>query len=492
MPFSSELSGATPSVDRARILRISLLVVPFSLVVCLIPHQGPVHWAGMAVAAGIAAVLAAALAYVGMFVPMMRRQLSEWELTTYLSMFTIAAGIAVYAGSGPIGVFRPILVLIIVWWAMWSDGMYLTYGTVLAIVTLGAATIAQGVSGDVVVTLMIEYGYCWGVTGVVIFMLVHQINRTRLESQRLAEAAAALAALSSVAARSRHLESALQRCVEIIWNTLDARRIGVVAVHRSEGAVLPIAAWPRSAGAAPERPLEDDLEEAARSGSPTLDPVLSLVPIGSYGGDALVLEIEGCADIERYGEDGTIDSILTVLSNMVERVSFMQSLEELTRSDPLTDLANRLALAERVGHDLDVARRTNAAVCVVMIDLDHFKYYNDTFGHLAGDRALVSLADMLVERCRSTDVVARYGGEEFCLGLPETNLEQARTLVESLLESAREIPAETRLTFSAGIAEWDGHESFDDLVERADAALYEAKGQGRDRLAAAAARASRD
>ncbi|MEV0129908.1 GGDEF domain-containing protein [Dactylosporangium sp. NPDC050688] len=123
------------------------------------------------------------------------------------------------------------------------------------------------------------------------------------------------------------------------------------------------------------------------------------------------------------------------------------------------------------------ARRDGAGLAVAMIDLDHFKRFNDEYGHPAGDRLLKSAAAAWSDQLRGTDHLARYGGEEFIALLPGADPGAA-------VQVLRRLMTVTPLgqTFSAGLAQWDGVETSDELVARADAALYKAKRGGRDRV----------
>jgi diguanylate cyclase (GGDEF)-like protein len=116
-----------------------------------------------------------------------------------------------------------------------------------------------------------------------------------------------------------------------------------------------------------------------------------------------------------------------------------------------------------------------------MMDLDHFKAFNDTRGHQAGDRLLKEAAAAWLSRLRQQDILARYGGEEFIVLLPGTDVLEGCAIMERLRPAT---PAEQ--TFSSGVAAWDGTETSEELIARADAALYEAKHTGRDRIVAAA------
>ena len=162
----------------------------------------------------------------------------------------------------------------------------------------------------------------------------------------------------------------------------------------------------------------------------------------------------------------------------------VRSLAEAARSDPLTQLKNRLALDQEVYEQLEVARRGEGRLTVVVGDLDHFKWVNDQLGHRAGDRALVRVARILASHRRAGDTVARTGGEEFTLLLPNSSehdaylaAERLRTAVASEFESDP-VP----LTFSFGVATFPDHGgTADAVIESADQALYAAKALGRNR-----------
>jgi diguanylate cyclase (GGDEF)-like protein/PAS domain S-box-containing protein len=151
-------------------------------------------------------------------------------------------------------------------------------------------------------------------------------------------------------------------------------------------------------------------------------------------------------------------------------------LDGLARTDELTGLHNRRAWGEELARELARAARTDGHhLCVAMLDLDAFKAYNDAHGHQAGDDLLRSLASTWRTKVRPTDVLARYGGEEFAIALPAWPLDGALRVVERLRDAT---PAGQ--TCSAGLVAWDGHESADEVVGRADRALYEAKRAGRN------------
>ena len=162
----------------------------------------------------------------------------------------------------------------------------------------------------------------------------------------------------------------------------------------------------------------------------------------------------------------------------------VRSLAEAARSDPLTQLKNRLALDQEVYEQLEVARRGEGRLTVVVGDLDHFKWVNDQLGHRAGDRALVRVARILASHRRAGDTVARTGGEEFTLLLPNSSEHDAYLAAERLRTAvATEFASDpVPLTFSFGVATYPDHGgTADAVIESADQALYAAKALGRNR-----------
>jgi diguanylate cyclase (GGDEF)-like protein len=165
------------------------------------------------------------------------------------------------------------------------------------------------------------------------------------------------------------------------------------------------------------------------------------------------------------------------LLRQVERQS--RKMRELARRDELTGLPNRRSWNEELPRTLERARRDDAPVSVALLDLDHFKRFNDSYGHPAGDRLLKEAAAAWHSAIREVDTLARYGGEEFILLLPDTGTEEAVQILERAL-------AATPLgqTFSAGVATWNRTETSDELTARADTALYAAKANGRRQVLA--------
>ncbi len=181
-------------------------------------------------------------------------------------------------------------------------------------------------------------------------------------------------------------------------------------------------------------------------------------------------------------------------AQMIELTATLENakqLKELAIRDPLTGLYNRRLLETRFNEELNHCSRLKQALTVIMLDLDHFKTYNDHCGHIAGDNALRKVATLLKKSAREMDIITRYGGEEFCLLLPSTSKEEALFVAERIRRTIENenFPGETSLpqgmlTASLGISSFpnDG-EKFETLINAADIALYQAKEKGRNRLA---------
>ncbi len=180
---------------------------------------------------------------------------------------------------------------------------------------------------------------------------------------------------------------------------------------------------------------------------------------------------------------------IIVLADTMARL-FRVSQERAIR-DGLTRAYNRGFLAEWLPRQLRLLRRTRGHLAVLMVDVDHFKKINDTFGHAAGDQVLVALARCMEQQLRASDVVVRYGGEEFTVFLPDTAVaggyvtaERLRAAIAAMTEREG-LPTGLRITASIGLAAIGAGGDGARLVERADAALYEAKRGGRNRVVAA-------
>lgn len=169
------------------------------------------------------------------------------------------------------------------------------------------------------------------------------------------------------------------------------------------------------------------------------------------------------------------------------RASRFRGLNALMVRDSLTGLLNHINMKLALEREVNKAQRNGSSFSFAMLDIDHFKLVNDNYGHPVGDRVIKSLARLLVQRLRKSDIAARYGGEEFALILPDTPGQQAAKIIEGLLANFSDIhfvcdDGEFSSTFSAGIIEVKPHMGIEEVIQQADSALYRAKNSGRSQV----------
>ncbi len=244
-------------------------------------------------------------------------------------------------------------------------------------------------------------------------------------------------------------------------------------------------------------------------GRPTLDltgaevPVRSAIalPFAIEGGQTGVFLLRRTREQPPLGRDD-VSFASAVISAAVAAVQRAQVIEmtradnvrltHLATTDPLTTLLNRRALTEKLRREMERALRDDSSVALLLLDLDHFKRVNDTYGHLVGDDVLRDIAGLLLAGVRGDDFVGRFGGEEFLVVLPDTDDPGAAAFAERIREridthafSAHDADGQPlHMTASIGVATFPAPviESVEDLFARADAALYRAKADGRNRV----------
>jgi len=210
-------------------------------------------------------------------------------------------------------------------------------------------------------------------------------------------------------------------------------------------------------------------------------------------------EIIGCIVAHSTMDKLTDEEIdyLTELTNQsattIERANVYSEILKNATMDALTGLNNRRQFEVRLGEEFAIANRQNTPLCAIMIDIDFFKKFNDTYGHATGDNVLRTTANVIKEQLREYDIPSRYGGEEFCILLPQTNIDEAKIVAERLRAAVEnqkiEIKSEKNkqiknisVTISVGLAQLDIKDMADDLYMKADRALYKAKENGRNRV----------
>ncbi len=190
------------------------------------------------------------------------------------------------------------------------------------------------------------------------------------------------------------------------------------------------------------------------------------------------------------GDSGEVGYLTRAFSTLVTRLREREGqseLERLSLTDALTGLYNRRHLMGTLASEVQRSRRLRRSFTVLLADVDRFKQYNDTHGHLAGDAALVKIAEVFRQTTRAVDCVARYGGEEFVVMLLECNMATATIVAERVRgRIAEQDLGEGRLTASIGLAEYpEGGNTPEELIATADAAMYQAKSAGRNQVVVA-------
>ena len=214
--------------------------------------------------------------------------------------------------------------------------------------------------------------------------------------------------------------------------------------------------------------------------------VLPILVVTGYGSAEMTVDAmrRGATDFVTKPVD------CPLLDLRIRSACALEQTRRMANTDGLTGLYNHRYLQQRLGQELERAQRYERPLSVVMADLDHFKSYNDTFGHPRGDQVLIEVSRTLRQASRATDIVARYGGEEFTLILPETTAEEARVVAERARQCVAalnlgESPDAPRVTLSLGVASHHPGGSKETLIEQADVALFEAKRRGRNRVCVA-------
>lgn len=212
--------------------------------------------------------------------------------------------------------------------------------------------------------------------------------------------------------------------------------------------------------------------------------------------EEIVSQVQGFLTDRPDGEPHPVDDYTAFMNTLLDLNNQVQHLQNdawrgLTKMDPLTGVRNRHDMMVDLDSERERSRRTQQACAISMVDLDHFKKLNDTYGHLVGDIMLRHIAAQFVEQLRPYDMVYRYGGEEFLLCLPNTDLETAvmvlerlRVKIEKTMVPCCDDGGNASVTASFGVAEIDTVEHIVKTIERADMALFEVKKDGRNKVKA--------
>lgn len=482
-PRPKRLQYAAP-VDPAmsalgwRFAALTYASVLLPLVGVLLPRDAPTRWNWLA---GVV-VFAAATGALNLI--LLRRMVRAggfneppaWVPLAQAVAATIVAGGVNYSLSGASGVYRPMIIMPTILITVLGTRFMIVIAGGSALATLVISSYAQGAAVEHLPALTMSYAATWGV----LIVMVRALSSTALSSVRLTDGIVDAAA---IAAHAERLDEGIERLLPVIGTWASAERVTAFEFDRAgDEAGRLMSHWPT--GTIPRvPPTTAELNAACDSNGAAVrgDRALISAEVDEVGTVALVID-----GIERRRLDSLtyqfqLQKMSRQLASLLSRSHQIQQLESLGMTDSLTGLPNRRSLEGRLGLERSAARPPDHPLSLAMLDLDDFKAFNDTHGHPAGDELLRQFATALRATVRGSDFVARYGGEEFCLLLPDTATDGACTLIDQMRSSLRSLEPVGLPAFSAGIATWDGYESRQDLLRRADEALYQAKAQGKDR-----------
>jgi diguanylate cyclase (GGDEF)-like protein len=326
-------------------------------------------------------------------------------------------------------------------------------------------------------------------------------KQSAVRAERLSVAAEMLHALDSVKAPSE-----LARMLPVFLRKLLPDTAGAVYLYRNSRDALELNASWNLTDTAPPTIARDECwclrlgkmhvataqhDLFCEHGTPWIGKYASqtCVPMISQGDVVGVLMVLDDRHEDNQSDSMHIIALAEQLSLAISNVSLRDTLRHQSTVDPLTGLYNRRFFDESLKRELARAQRSQSACSVVMIDLDHFKRVNDTYGHEGGDLVLKAASHAILQRVRASDVVCRYGGEELVLMLPDCSAEEAQKCAEGIRSSIGGIVIEhagqtiSGISASFGVAQWPGHGNGEQaLLSAADRALYAAKKGGRNQV----------
>jgi diguanylate cyclase (GGDEF)-like protein len=484
--------------------KIKRRFVPFAAVGLLAPATAvlppqPESWTLVWVATWMTLAIAAS----GVLLPWSR--LPRWTyLLPPLAYFVVVALLR-HASEGSLSGYSPLALLPVVWIALNLGRKAVAVG-----IAAGAATFVVPLLLDPAKypTSDLRRAVLWAATAAVVGFAVEALMRGKRRQTRDAnEQARAIAehgrTLETIAEVARGITSSADTRAQICQATIDVSGACVSAIVEPDNGDLVVTAWagvdpgrlrfrlgaePSGSAvaftggkrffvpdAAAEPALPQDVVQKTGMASALFEPILrDGIPVG-------VLAVGWSEPIDDPGIAAaqTVTLLAAEAGSAIERADLLARLQQLAESDSLTGLPNRRTWDETIRHAVGEASLHDGRLCIAILDLDHFKEFNDAYGHQAGDRLLREAAAGWQSALRKGDVLARYGGEEFAVALPGCSLEEA----EAVLERLRQLTP--FVTCSVGLAEWMPGEAEVELVARADVALYEAKRAGRDALVVA-------
>lgn len=337
--------------------------------------------------------------------------------------------------------------------------------------------------------------------------VAEQLSKSNVALERRVKAQSLLMEAAHRLGSTLNREALLDRLAELITGKVGCEDFSIFIAREVPGHD-PVLHMERAGGAfdteeshAREYPVgEGSVGRVAETGAPLREDRILCIPMLHKGRVVGVLRFQEGKETRLDDEASELLQALGAQVAMaVVNADLYEATVELSVTDPLTGLMNRRAMNKRLDIEVTRAQRFGLPLAVLMIDVDHFKQYNDRMGHLLGDEALKAVAQAFESSVRKVDAVARFGGEEFCVILPRTDESAALDVAEKLGETIRALPLPGgkgqplgKMSVSIGVAIYPDHmpaaldgPATDVLLDTADRAVYEAKHAGRDRALAA-------
>jgi diguanylate cyclase (GGDEF)-like protein len=470
--------------DRRRRVLPFLALVAVSLVIVALPPGEPERFRGLALAA------LGFLAVAGLIVAVPWERLPDWPRLGIVALYCADVALVREATGGARSGFAIMFLLVVVWQAAYGSRAHVAIS--LAMTVVATITPVLLVGGDrypqtewrrVALFTVIA-----GVVGAVVHELVRRTSHERWVVGRVAR----------LGREARGHDARTEACalaVELTGADMavllepDGRGVRVTAsagreVPATELApdVVPPAVWRALETGEAQVILDTEAEERTRGGVSEALGMRAWVHQPGFapgGGAGIDLVVAWCEPRRRIPSAAmfALPLLADELAALVDRAQLVERLDTMTRQDPLTGLPNRRGWDDLLTREIARVGRTGRPLSVAVLDLDRFKVFNDTHGHLVGDQLLKAAAGAWTGALRTSDVLARWGGEEFVVLMPETTAEDATAVVTRMADRT---PMDQ--TFSAGIVTVTTGVDPDALVAAADGAVYRAKALGRARI----------
>ena len=462
------------------------MMVPILLTVTVVDHA-QVRWGYMAAAV---ACIVVSIAYQGTFTLLTRgrasvqSQANSWFIIACLAM----AGLACIelSTATPAALYTPAMLVGVIFVAIVGDRRMQLVIDCFALALIAVIGWVQGLRGAEFVVSMVVYASTIAVLNYICARTVGSMTGQINVTQALESLNECFDDVGLEAARptSETFAEIFSRGLPYVACIMPAERVAVFTRTGALERFTLLVSWPDMAADCGDLARLPEVASALAHNAVRLDAHVCVLPVGYASDGELVMVIERRQSDTRADIHSaeSADLLASAFLRVTSRANFINGLHTESRTDPLTGLANRRSLMERIDMEMSHALRSDSPLTLAMLDLDHFKEFNDRYGHVAGDTVLRSVAAMMISNTRDQDLVARYGGEEFCLVLPDTDLIGGHHLLDHLRAGGRDATTDLGVTLSAGLTSWDGIEDPLSFIERADRALYRAKEGGRNQV----------